>query len=280
MAQRRLADRVASQVFVPADPGLPEAGGIADALARATRGLHSFHLPVGRTDFVARPFGAVPDTLEAIFVIGVSREDVLLISGDEQLLLSTGGEGEVSTSRFAAAVAAVRRARARSLRRCASRDAFLLLSERLSRAQCRREVLDALLDGTPRVVEAYAAVLAVQSSDAAYPSPLEWHSALVGSDGGPTLLPPLPASFATRFSVSGVLTPESCTEDESLVLIARLFELTKSTKLAFVGLNGLGTIFIAERRPEREFDADDWHLLGVVARQAEDALTRLDRTYN
>ena len=279
MAQRRLEDRVATQVFVPTTAGLPKGSGIGEAVARAPRELHSFRLPAGRTDFVAWPDADSPsDSLSAIFAIGVSGDGVLVVSGDEQVLLPLAADGESSASRLAAAVTAVRHARARTLRQCASRNAFLLLSERLSRAECEKEVIDALLEQTHFVVEGYGVALAFRLADEAQSSPFAWYSALDSPDGSLASLPPLPSDAARSFSFSGTVIPENCSADECPAAIVRIFEVTGAAKLAFVGLGALGTLFLVERRPERRFDADDWHLLTVVARQAEDAMIRLRRT--
>ena len=148
-------------------------------------------------------------------------------------------------------------------------------SERLSRARCVAEVTDALLEQTTAVVEGHAALVALRPVGGGQSGPLPWHSALRGPDGVPPAFPPLPADAAVRLSISGVVGAEACVAGDPLLALAPVFEGTGAARFAFVGLGRFGTLFLAERRPDREFDPDDWHLLGVVARQAEAALERI-----
>jgi len=274
MPGRRLEDRVATLLLVPAGPGVPRGAGIGEAVARTPRAVHSFQLAADRTDLVVSAEAVTPDALGAIFAVRVSRDDVLLISGDEQVLFAAPEEAGASSPRLAAAATTVRRARARSLKRCASRDAFLLLSERLSRAQSTGEVVDGLLQHLPSVVDGFAAAVALRStgSDAAT---LKWRSPLPAAPGGRPLPGSIPAQALTRLSISGVLTSEGCAEDQAVRGLAELMEEAGAAKLAFAGLGESGALLLLERRPDREFEADDWHLLGLVARQAEDALIRI-----
>lgn len=280
MPARRLEDRVGRVVLVPCPPGLPTGAKIGGTIAHARLELRPFSLERGAADLGTLPAASRPDPLHAILAINLHGDDLLLVTGGEIVRLPQAGGGEALPRRLAAAAADARSAYARALRRNASRDAFLLLSERLTRARCADDVGDALVEQMPLVVEGFAALLAMRAPDAAESGPLVWRSALAGPGArvDPSLppLPPLTAEAASLFSISGVVTVDECAAGGRLAGLAPVFEATGAAKLAFVGLGRFGTLFLAERRPEREYDPDDWHLLGVVARQAEAALARIE----
>ncbi len=266
--------------FVPCQPGLPWGASIGSAIGQAPLELHPYSLlsDSSSAEFVGLPTSTEPESILSAFAIGLVSDEVLLVTGGEIERVPRASGGEPLSGRLASAASYARRVRARALRRQEGRDALLLLGERLIRARSVDEVSDALLELTARVVGGAAALLALRVGIGTAAGPLAWRSSPIGPRSTLPTLPPLSAEAASRLSISGVVSEESLQPGDPLAGLGPVFEATRASRLAFVALGRHGTLFVAERRPEREFDPEDWHLFGVLARQAEAAFDRVSET--
>ena len=101
---------------------------------------------------------------------------------------------------------------------------------------------------------------------------LEWHTGAAALDR----LPELSADMVTRLATPGAPSLiERGDPDPRSVALEPMFQAVSAVRAACSDLGSHGLLFVTERRLEREFTADDWHLLRLISRQAELSLERL-----
>ncbi|HEX7243472.1 MAG TPA: sensor domain-containing diguanylate cyclase [Longimicrobiaceae bacterium] len=208
------------------------------------------------------------DGRQVAFVLDFGEPNAFLLVGAGMGTLPRGGGGSDLLARAAAGAGAWTRERAREQKRLRLVERLMDFSERLGGARTTAEVHEVLLGHSALIVEAYTSVLFVaRDGDAELrfaASPLNL--------GGELRIP-----RHSSFSRPGLIRASEVDPDTGSPFgpLAPLFERTGAVAVAYAPLAGTGVLFLVERRADRVFDPDDWHLLHVLTRQAESALERI-----
>jgi hypothetical protein len=271
MPTRRLDDR-SGRLVLACSPGAPAGAGAAAALSGSVVDTVTFLLDPLAGRLVPSDEKPGAEAGGWTFLLGASRGDLLLAAASDVSVVGPATDGEALQRRVVDAALEAQRAQRRRSRRAHQREAFLLLVEGLLRAEEPEEVFGALLSRTAAIVGGHQMLLARRSADAGEGSDLEWRSV------PPLAAPPAPLAgrLASRLSVSGVATAAEVRRPGSAWAdLAPLLASTGAAAVAWVGLGPHGVLFLAERRADRQFDPDDWHLLHLAARLADVTLTSL-----
>lgn len=181
------------------------------------------------------------------------------------------GEGDDELrERAADRVAGWKRERIRAEKRILLPEQLIAFSDEINRAETAEAVYAALTTHAPLIVGGRTAVLFLRNPDGvtlravnAAGVPLDTHS----------LTLPLHHCLAG----SGLLSPQHVHADSvpPLTGLAPLFAEFGAASLAHVPFGNQGVLFLVERRSDRVFDQEDWHLLGTLAGQASAAIERV-----
>jgi len=142
-------------------------------------------------------------------------------------------------------------------------DRLAAFGEQLARARTERDVYTALTTHAVRIVGGYTCLVFVPRGSAPALRP----AVDPGLRFDPELLsiPEPPAS-------PGVIGPVAAAAGGPFAALRPLFTEERAAALALAPFGARGTVVLVERREGRDFTADDWELLRVLALQAEAAL--------
>lgn len=241
--------------------------GIGSAVAGAPLEARVYTLDVPANDL--RPASGRKPDLEAPhanFLLNLVEDDLVLVIGEEVTRIRRTDDPEGLQRRLAGRVLEAQRAASRRRRRSAQLDTYLLLSERLVRAACPVDVWAALLSHTTDIVGGSSTLILAQSPSRGAGDGLGWKASLE-LEGR---LPELPAELVERLAARDTPTlVERGHDDARSLALEPLLAATGAVRMACANLGRHGLVFVVERRASREFCADDWHLLRLIARQAE-----------
>lgn len=163
--------------------------------------------------------------------------------------------------------------RVRIARRLQVVDRLLVFAEELACANSVEEVYSVAMQHVPRVVDGYACIVfgAPQphpSAERIYPV----HHPMVSFGVHDLSLPGQVRYTGPELIESAHVFGEV---HSSFTPLQWIFHECQLAKAAFIPVGDSGGLLLAERRADRNFGADDWHLLRSVARQIELALERV-----
>jgi hypothetical protein len=200
-----------------------------------------------------------------LYLIDSGENDLLLIAGTElERIPRTGVRPDLRERLLSHAVARQRITRYEQ-HRLEALKRFVLLIERLTRAKSRSEVFDALAENALAIVGGSVALVFSRST---------------GTDDGGTWevthssipLPPEATTFADDQLLSSA---PGLVSGDAMPTAVPILAATGASALAYAGIGDSEILFIAERRTDRTFHANDWYHLKLIARETEIALTRV-----
>lgn len=206
---------------------------------------------------------------DTVLILDSGHDDVALFVGSVRRI-PRGEGGEELRERAADRVAGWKHERIRAQKRILLPERLIAFSDELNRAETAEAVCIALTTHAPLIVGGRTAVLFLRESDGATLRGVK-------SSGLPLDSHSLSIPLLHRFARAGLLRPEQVQADSASPLagLSPLFGELGAAVLAHVPFGRLGVLFLVERRSERVFDQEDWHLLGTLAGQASAALERV-----
>jgi diguanylate cyclase (GGDEF)-like protein len=202
-----------------------------------------------------------------------SEAEAILVVGPKARRLERGEGGSELINRAAIGAAGWRREHARAQRRLQLPDRLLAFTEELNRAHTFSSVCTALMEHVGRIVGAYTALVYLYEEDGSEPEGLRpaMHPWIPNGLTGSHLAPEL------RFEGPTVVTAEEVLPETGgpYLGLAPVFQAIGASSMASVPLGDHGLLIVAERRLDRQFEAEDWDLLRSLARLAEVAIERV-----
>jgi diguanylate cyclase (GGDEF)-like protein len=202
-----------------------------------------------------------------------SEAEAILVVGPKARRLERGEGGSELINRAAIGAAGWRREHARAQRRLQLPDRLLAFTEELNRAHTHSAVCTALMEHVGRIVGAYTALVYLYEENGSEPDALRpaMHPWIPNGLSGSHLAPELRFEGPTLVSADEVL-PET---GGPYFGLAPVFREIGASMMASVPLGDHGLLIVAERRLDRQFEAEDWDLLRSLARLAEVAIERV-----
>ena len=251
MQGRRQNDRL-GQLVLACPRRAPTGTGIVGAVAGAGLEARTYALDASSTRLSSTSDRRLAlDAPHANLLLNFVGDDLVLVIG-EIVHIPRSEDAEGLERRLLGLTLEAQRSAARRRRRSAQLDTYLLLSERLVRAECRGEVWSALLEHTGQIVGGSRSVILARSPLSSETSALEWHA------GAPALdrLPDLSEDMATRLATPGAPSLiERGDPDPRSVALEPMFQAVGAVRTACSDLGSHGLLFVTERRVEREFTA-------------------------
>lgn len=270
MQLRRFED-LAVRVLVAKPPQLGGAGPTAEsAVATPTLDLREYHFDLGRPA-LASPVAAPPaEAGPSALLVDLGDGGALFVAGPQLRRLPKATGEETLLARAVLEVEEWRRRQLGALRRSERSDRCTVLSEELSRATTRQEVVDAVLEHAGRIGGGFDSLLLRR------PEPDADALEAVPNPRIPIGLAPVPLAAFQPPSAPGLIRPADVGPGSPLIALSPLFGDVGARTLAYAPLEERGVLILIERRAERAFEPDDWYFLRAVARQVEAALRRIE----